>query len=99
MEWRYRLARRTKHFLEVLDELDEVGVQSHSQREAIASEGRPIGCAPINVDHTALIKDWAIGDFSDRSGKKVWIVTSERGVICARKPNRHSAPSGRARLS
>jgi methionine aminopeptidase len=29
-----RLARSTKHFLQVLDELNELGIQFHSQREA-----------------------------------------------------------------
>jgi DNA invertase Pin-like site-specific DNA recombinase len=34
-----RLARSTKHFLQVLDELSELGVQFLSQREAIDTEG------------------------------------------------------------
>ena len=34
-----RLARSTKHFLEVLDELNHLGVQFLSQREAIDSDG------------------------------------------------------------
>jgi len=34
-----RLARSTKHFLQVLDELNELGIQFHSQREAIDTEG------------------------------------------------------------
>jgi DNA invertase Pin-like site-specific DNA recombinase len=34
-----RLARSTKHFLQVLDELSESGVQFISQREAIDTEG------------------------------------------------------------
>ena len=34
-----RLARSTKHFLQVLDELNEAGIQFLSQREAIDTEG------------------------------------------------------------
>jgi DNA invertase Pin-like site-specific DNA recombinase len=34
-----RLARSTKHFLQVLDELNELGIQFLSQREAIDTEG------------------------------------------------------------
>src|ERR1700761_183917 len=34
-----RLARSTKHFLTVLDELNELGIQFLSQREAIDTEG------------------------------------------------------------
>jgi DNA invertase Pin-like site-specific DNA recombinase len=34
-----RLARSTKHFLQVLDELNELGIQFHSQREAIDTDG------------------------------------------------------------
>jgi DNA invertase Pin-like site-specific DNA recombinase len=34
-----RLARSTKHFLQVLDELNELGIQFHSQREALDTEG------------------------------------------------------------
>ena len=37
-----RLARSTKHFLQVLDELNELGIQFLSQREAIDTEG-PLG--------------------------------------------------------
>jgi DNA invertase Pin-like site-specific DNA recombinase len=43
-----RLARSTKHFLEVLDELNEVGVQFHSQREAIDTDG-PLGRAIVVI--------------------------------------------------
>jgi DNA invertase Pin-like site-specific DNA recombinase len=34
-----RLARSTKHFLQVLDEISELGIQFISQREAIDTEG------------------------------------------------------------
>jgi len=34
-----RLARSTKHFLQVLDELNELGIQFLSQREAIDTDG------------------------------------------------------------
>jgi DNA invertase Pin-like site-specific DNA recombinase len=34
-----RMARSTKHFLQVLDELNELGIQFLSQREAIDTEG------------------------------------------------------------
>jgi DNA invertase Pin-like site-specific DNA recombinase len=34
-----RLARSTRHFLQVLDELNELGIQFHSQREAIDTQG------------------------------------------------------------
>ena len=43
-----RLARSTKHFLQVLDELNEVGVQFLSQREAIDTDG-PLGRAIIVI--------------------------------------------------
>jgi len=43
-----RLARSTKHFLQVLDELNELGVQFLSQREAIDTEG-PLGRAIIVI--------------------------------------------------
>jgi DNA invertase Pin-like site-specific DNA recombinase len=43
-----RLARSTKHFLEVLDELGDLGIQFHSQREAIDTEG-PLGRAIIVI--------------------------------------------------
>jgi DNA invertase Pin-like site-specific DNA recombinase len=43
-----RLARSTKHFLEVLDELNELGIQFHSQREAIDPEG-PLGRAIVVI--------------------------------------------------
>jgi len=43
-----RLARSTKHFLQVLDELSELGVQFLSQREAIDTEG-PLGRAMIVI--------------------------------------------------
>jgi DNA invertase Pin-like site-specific DNA recombinase len=44
-----RLARSTKHFLQVLDELNELGIQFHSQREAIETEG-PLGRAIIVIN-------------------------------------------------
>jgi DNA invertase Pin-like site-specific DNA recombinase len=37
-----RLARSTKHFLQVLDDLSELGIQFLSQREAIDTDG-PLG--------------------------------------------------------
>jgi DNA invertase Pin-like site-specific DNA recombinase len=43
-----RLARSTKHFLQVLDKLNEIGIQFHSQREAIDTEG-PLGRAIIVI--------------------------------------------------
>jgi DNA invertase Pin-like site-specific DNA recombinase len=43
-----RLARSTKHFLQVLDDLSELGIQFHSQREAIDTEG-PLGRAIIVI--------------------------------------------------
>jgi DNA invertase Pin-like site-specific DNA recombinase len=43
-----RLARSTKHFLQVLDELNELGVQFHSQREAIDTDG-PLGRAIVII--------------------------------------------------
>ena len=43
-----RLARSTKHFLQVLDELNELGIQFQSQREAIDTEG-PLGRAIIVI--------------------------------------------------
>jgi DNA invertase Pin-like site-specific DNA recombinase len=43
-----RLARSTKHFLEVLDELNELVIQFHSQREAIDTEG-PLGRAIVVI--------------------------------------------------
>jgi DNA invertase Pin-like site-specific DNA recombinase len=43
-----RLARSTRHFLQVLDELNELGIQFHSQREAIDTEG-PLGRAIIVI--------------------------------------------------
>lgn len=88
-----RLARSTKHFLQVLDDLNELGIQFLSQREAIDTdgplgraiiviisaiaelerslivervragmrraklEGRRIGRAPLDIDHTALVRD------------------------------------------
>jgi DNA invertase Pin-like site-specific DNA recombinase len=33
------MARSTKHFLQVLDELNELGILFHSQREALDTEG------------------------------------------------------------
>jgi DNA invertase Pin-like site-specific DNA recombinase len=43
-----RLARSTKHFLQVLDELNESGIQFLSQREAIDTEG-PLGRAIVVI--------------------------------------------------
>jgi DNA invertase Pin-like site-specific DNA recombinase len=43
-----RLARSTKHFLQVLDELNELGIQFISQREAIDTEG-PLGRAIVVI--------------------------------------------------
>src|SRR5580658_4905745 len=43
-----RLARSTKHFLQVLDELNELGIEFHSQREAIDTEG-PLGRAILVI--------------------------------------------------
>jgi DNA invertase Pin-like site-specific DNA recombinase len=43
-----RLARSTKHFLDVLDELAQLGIQFHSQREAIDTQG-PLGRAIIVI--------------------------------------------------
>jgi DNA invertase Pin-like site-specific DNA recombinase len=43
-----RLARSTKHFLQVLDDLSELGIQFLSQREAIDTEG-PLGRAIIVI--------------------------------------------------
>ena len=43
-----RMARSTKHFLQILDELNELGVQFLSQREAIDTEG-PLGRAIIVI--------------------------------------------------
>jgi DNA invertase Pin-like site-specific DNA recombinase len=92
-----RLARSTKHFLQVLDELGELGIQFLSQREAIDTEGplgraiiviisaiaelerslivervragmrraklegRRIGRTPLDVDHSALVRDRLAG--------------------------------------
>lgn len=43
-----RLARSTKHFLQVLDELNELGIQFHSKREAIDTDG-PLGRAIVVI--------------------------------------------------
>ena len=43
-----RLARSTRHFLQVLDELNALGIQFHSQREAIDTEG-PLGRAIVII--------------------------------------------------
>ena len=43
-----RLARNTKHFLQVLDELNELGIQFLSQREVIDTEG-PLGRAIVVI--------------------------------------------------
>jgi DNA invertase Pin-like site-specific DNA recombinase len=43
-----RLARNTKHFLQVLDELNELGIQFLSQREAIDTDG-PVGRAIVVI--------------------------------------------------
>lgn len=43
-----RLARSTKHFLTVLDELGELGIQFISQREAIDTDG-PLGRAIVVI--------------------------------------------------
>jgi DNA invertase Pin-like site-specific DNA recombinase len=43
-----RLARSTKHFLQVLDDLNELGIQYVSQREAIDTDG-PLGRAIIVI--------------------------------------------------
>jgi DNA invertase Pin-like site-specific DNA recombinase len=43
-----RHARSTKHFLQVLDELNELGVQFLSQREAIDTDG-PLGRAIVVI--------------------------------------------------
>jgi DNA invertase Pin-like site-specific DNA recombinase len=43
-----RLARSTKHFLQVLDELNELGIQFLSQREAIDTDG-PLGRAIVVI--------------------------------------------------
>jgi len=43
-----RLARSTKHFLQVLDELNELGIEFHSQREAIDTDG-PLGRAIVVI--------------------------------------------------
>ena len=43
-----RLARSTKHFLQVLDELNELGIQFPSQRETIDTEG-PLGRAIVVI--------------------------------------------------
>ena len=45
-----RLARSTKHFLQVLDELNELGIQFLSQRETIDTEG-PLGRAIVVIIH------------------------------------------------
>jgi DNA invertase Pin-like site-specific DNA recombinase len=104
-----RLARSTRHFLQVLDELNELGIQFHSQREAIDTagplgraiviiisaiaelekslivervragmrraklEGRRIGRTPLDVDHTALVKDRL-------SGMSLTIVAKKHGL-------------------
>jgi DNA invertase Pin-like site-specific DNA recombinase len=43
-----RLARSTKHFLQVLDERNELGIQFHSHREAIDTDG-PLGRAIVVI--------------------------------------------------
>jgi DNA invertase Pin-like site-specific DNA recombinase len=43
-----RLARSTKHFLQVLDELNELGIQFLSQRETIDTDG-PLGRAIVVI--------------------------------------------------
>jgi DNA invertase Pin-like site-specific DNA recombinase len=43
-----RLARSTKHFLQLLDELSELGIQFLSQREAIDTDG-PLGRAIVVI--------------------------------------------------
>jgi DNA invertase Pin-like site-specific DNA recombinase len=50
-----RLARSTKHFLQVLDELNELGIQFHSQREAIDTDG-PLGRAIIIISAIAELE-------------------------------------------
>lgn len=46
-----RLARSTKHFLQVLDELNDLGIQFLSQREAIDTDG-PLGRAIVVIVST-----------------------------------------------
>jgi DNA invertase Pin-like site-specific DNA recombinase len=43
-----RLARSTKHFSQVVDDLSELGVQFLSQREALDTDG-PLGSAIIVI--------------------------------------------------
>jgi DNA invertase Pin-like site-specific DNA recombinase len=43
-----RMARSTKHFLQVLDELNELGIQYLSQRESIDTDG-PLGRAVVVI--------------------------------------------------
>jgi DNA invertase Pin-like site-specific DNA recombinase len=43
-----RLARSTKHFLQVLDELNDLGIQFLSQRESIDTDG-PLGRAIVVI--------------------------------------------------
>jgi DNA invertase Pin-like site-specific DNA recombinase len=43
-----RLARSTKHFLDVLDELNQLHIEFHSQREAIDTDG-PLGRAIVVI--------------------------------------------------
>lgn len=43
-----RVARSTKHFLQVLDDLNELGIQFLSQRESIDTEG-PLGRAIVVI--------------------------------------------------
>jgi DNA invertase Pin-like site-specific DNA recombinase len=64
-----RLARSTKHFLQVLDELNESGIQFLSQREAIDTEG-PLGRASYSTS-TMMAARPAEKSFGNRSGRRI----------------------------
>jgi DNA invertase Pin-like site-specific DNA recombinase len=129
-----RLARSTKHFLQVLDELNELGIQFLSQREAIDTEGplgraivviisaiaelerslivervragmrraklegRRIGRTPLDVDHTALVRDRLCGMSLTHVAKKYGLSRASVVRFVREAQMRHSNGENDSRL-
>ena len=66
-----RVARSVRHFLEVLDELNHLGLEFVSVRESIARlEGRQIERRPLSIDREQVVVDRCSGMSLTQVSKK-----------------------------
>jgi DNA invertase Pin-like site-specific DNA recombinase len=88
-----RLARSTKHFLQVLDELNDLGIQFLSQREAIDTDG-PLGRAIVVI--VSAVAELERSLIVERVRAEAIHSTAEYLRSTLRKPPPDGAPCARA---